>query len=115
MTNGNRWYDGWKGVAVLVGILAGAASFGYATRDAMMAIRGIPGIEQRQRDVNTALWQTVNTQMEVMTRIREDVAVQSEATLELICAVRARTEIEQAGCISAGTTRRLEAIQQRRR
>jgi hypothetical protein len=96
-----RWYDSTKVhvaiIATIVSLMAGAAGLGYSLRDAIVIVRGTPTEFTRQREVNDAIWQTINRQQETLLEVRRQNHAVIGAIQEL-CYMQASTAAQRARC-----------------
>jgi hypothetical protein len=96
-----RWYDSTKVhvaiIATIVSLMAGAMGLGYSLRDVIVIVRGTPVEFDRQREINNAIWQTINRQQEMLEVVRQENRGVISAIQEL-CFMQASTAAQRQRC-----------------
>jgi hypothetical protein len=104
-----RWYDSAKAQLViagtLIGLMVGALGLGYSARDAMVIVRGTPTEFERQRVVNSNIWQTLNRQEEMISEVRRQNSSVIGAIQEL-CYMQASSAAQRERCRNITEVRR---------
>lgn len=115
-----RWYDGWKGAAIVMASLAGAVTFGYATNDLVSQIRQAPASAQANRDNIEALrtevleehrdfWRAINKVRDDLASTDSRIDTLTDIVWEVYCIVYADPG-ERERCMSEAARRRLDQV-----
>lgn len=118
--NPHRWYDGWKGVAIVFASLSGAAAFGYAANDLVDQIREAPVsaqanramIRQLEKDVleeQKDVWRAINVIRDDVSDVQDRIDGLTGIVWEVYCIVYA-DPAHRDRCLSDSARRRLDQI-----